>query len=385
MFSFLIFDPLNSFTLIQLHNLQFEPFITEDKIIASIDKIAAKINRDYKDKNPVFLGVLNGAFMVASEIIKRFDGNCEVTFVKLGSYEGTATTGSVETLIGLNHSIEGREVVVIEDIVDTGNTIAALDRILKNNKVAGYKIATLFFKPRAYQRDYVIDYVGMEIPNDFIVGYGLDYDGLGRNLTQVYKLKEQTMTNIVLFGPPGAGKGTQAMILKEKYKLIHISTGDVFRYNIKNETDLGKNARAYMDKGQLVPDDVTIGMLGAEVDKNSDANGFIFDGFPRTAAQADALAELLQKKGTKVSAMIALEVDDEVLVERLLGRGKTSGRADDADESIIRNRISVYYGETAVLKNYYQEKGKYFGVNGVGSVEDITTRISEVIDSLQKP
>lgn len=385
LFSFLIFDPLNSFTLIQLHNLQFEPFITEDKIIASIDKIAAKINRDYKDKNPVFLGVLNGAFMVASEIIKRFDGNCEVTFVKLGSYEGTATTGSVETLIGLNHSIEGREVVVIEDIVDTGNTIAALDRILKNNKVAGYKIATLFFKPRAYQRDYVIDYVGMEIPNDFIVGYGLDYDGLGRNLTQVYKLKEQTMTNIVLFGPPGAGKGTQAMILKEKYKLIHISTGDVFRYNIKNETDLGKNARAYMDKGQLVPDDVTIGMLGAEVDKNSDANGFIFDGFPRTAAQADALAELLQKKGTKVSAMIALEVDDEVLVERLLGRGKTSGRADDADESIIRNRISVYYGETAVLKNYYQEKGKYFGVNGVGSVEDITTRISEVIDSLQKP
>ena len=370
--------------MIQLHDLQFEPFISEEKITSSIDNIAAKINRDFKDANPVFLGVLNGAFMVASEIIKRFNGNCEVTFVKLGSYEGTSTTGNVETLIGLSHSLEGRQVVVIEDIVDTGNTLAAIDRILKNHNVAGYKIATLFFKPQAYQKKYNIDYIGMEIPNDFIVGYGLDYDGLGRNLTQIYKLKQQNMTNLVLFGPPGAGKGTQATVLKEKYQLIHISTGDVFRYNIKNETELGMNARSFMDKGQLVPDDITIGMLEAEVDKNSGANGFIFDGFPRTTAQADALSKLLQQKNTEVSAMIALEVEDEVLVERLLGRGKTSGRADDADEEIIRNRIKVYYKETAVLKDYYQAKGKYYGVNGVGSVEEITARISNVIDTLQK-
>ena len=370
--------------MIQLHDLQFEPFISEEKITSSINSIAEKINRDFKDTNPVFLGVLNGAFMVASEIIKRFEGNCEVTFVKLGSYEGTSTTGNVETLIGLSHSLEGRQVVVIEDIVDTGNTLAAIDRILTSHNVAGYRIATLFFKPRAYQKKYYIDYIGMEIPNDFIVGYGLDYDGLGRNLTQVYKLKEQNMINVVLFGPPGAGKGTQATVLKEKYQLIHISTGDVFRYNIKNETELGLNARSYMDKGQLVPDDVTIKMLEAEVDQNTGANGFIFDGFPRTSAQADALAELLRQKNTEVSAMIALEVEDEVLVERLVGRGKTSGRSDDADEAIIRNRIKVYYNETAVLKDYYQEKGKYYGVNGVGSVEEITQRISDVIDTLQK-
>ena len=384
MFRFLIFEPLKKVTLIQLHDLKFEPFISEDRIIQSIDKIAEKINRDFKDKNPIFLGVLNGAFMVASEIIKRFDGNCEVTFVKLGSYEGTLTTGKVETLIGLTHSIEGREVIVIEDIVDTGNTLAALDRILKTEKVAGYKIATLFFKPEAYQKDYKIDYIGMEIPNDFIVGYGLDYDGLGRNLTQIYKLKQEKMTNLVLFGPPGAGKGTQATVLKEKYQLVHISTGDVFRYNIKNETELGRNAKSYMDKGQLVPDDVTISMLEAEVDKNPEAKGFIFDGFPRTAAQAEALANLLAKKHTEVSAMIALEVDDEILVERLLERGKTSGRPDDADEAIIRNRIKVYYKETAILKQYYLKEDKYFGVNGVGSIEEITQRLSDVIDNLQK-
>lgn len=370
--------------MIQLHDLKFEPFISEETILRSIDKIADQINHDFKDKNPVFLGVLNGAFMVASEVIKRFKGNCEVTFVKLGSYKGTSTSGNVETLIGLSHSLEGRHVIVIEDIVDTGNTLAAIDQIMRSKKVAGYKIATLFLKPEAYQKDYTIDYIGMEIPNDFIVGYGLDYDGLGRNLTQIYKLKQDNMTNLVLFGPPGAGKGTQANVLKEKFQLIHISTGDVFRYNIKNETELGKNAKSFMDKGELVPDDVTIAMLEAEVDKNSGANGFIFDGFPRNAAQADALAELLAERNTEVSAMIALEVDDEVLVKRLLERGKTSGRADDADESVIRNRIKVYYDETAILKEYYQEKGKYFGVNGVGSVEEITRRISDVIDTLQK-
>ncbi len=176
--------------MIQLHDLQFEPFISEEKITRSIEKISDQINRDFKDENPVFLGVLNGAFMIASEIIRRFEGNCEVTFVKLGSYEGTSTSGNVETLIGLSHSLEGRKIIVIEDIVDTGNTLAAIDRILNDHKVVEYRIATLFLKPDAYRKDYKIEYIGMEIPNDFIVGYGLDYDGLGRNLTQVYKLKE---------------------------------------------------------------------------------------------------------------------------------------------------------------------------------------------------
>jgi adenylate kinase len=190
------------------------------------------------------------------------------------------------------------------------------------------------------------------------------------------------MTNLVLFGPPGAGKGTQANFLKEKYNLVHISTGDVFRYNIKNETALGVLAKSYIDKGALVPDQVTIDMLNAEVEKNADANGFIFDGFPRTNAQAKALDALMDEKDSQINAMIALEVEDEILVGRLLERGKTSGRADDADETVIRNRIKVYYDETAILKDYYTAQNKYHGVDGVGSIEAITERLSTVIDKL---
>ena len=190
------------------------------------------------------------------------------------------------------------------------------------------------------------------------------------------------MINLVLFGPPGAGKGTQADVLKEKYRLVHISTGEVFRFNMKNDTDLGRLAKQYIEKGQLVPDQVTIDMLNAEVDKNPDANGFIFDGFPRTEAQAESLDQLMESKDSSIAAMIALEVDDQILVDRLLERGKTSGRADDADESVIRNRIAVYYDETAILKNYYLAQDKYFGVDGVGSIEEITGRLSSVIDTL---
>ncbi|MDX1544341.1 MAG: adenylate kinase [Christiangramia sp.] len=370
--------------MVKLHDLEFEPFISEGEITRTIERISAELNRDFGDKKPVFIGVLNGSFMFASEVIKRFKGACEVSFVKLGSYEGTESTGKVKTLLGLNQNLKGRIVILLEDIVDTGNTLVEIDQILKQTEVKDYKVVTLFYKPEAYKKSIPVDYIGMEIPNKFIVGFGLDYDGLGRNLTQVYKLKENKMTNLVLFGPPGAGKGTQATILKDKYNLVHISTGDVFRYNIKNQTELGLSAKSYIDKGQLVPDEVTINMLKAEVEKNEGANGFIFDGFPRTEAQADALSEFLESKGTKVHAMIALEVEDNILVERLLERGKTSGRPDDADEAVIRNRIKVYYDETAILKNYYQKQDRYFGVDGVGSIEEITERLSIVIDQLMK-
>jgi len=190
------------------------------------------------------------------------------------------------------------------------------------------------------------------------------------------------MKNIVLFGPPGAGKGTQADLLKTKYGLIHISTGDVFRFNIKNETELGILAKSYMDKGNLVPDQVTIDMLKAEVNNNPEANGFIFDGFPRTESQAASLDEFLQEKNSSISGMVALEVPENLLVERLLNRGKTSGRPDDQDESKIRNRFNEYESKTAILKDYYQKQDKYFGVDGVGSIHDITSKLEEVIDTL---
>ena len=190
------------------------------------------------------------------------------------------------------------------------------------------------------------------------------------------------MINIVLFGKPGAGKGTQAEFLKEKYNLTHLSTGDIFRFNIKNDTTLGKLARTFMDKGDLVPDEVTIKMLESEVDKNKDSAGFLFDGFPRTLAQAIALDEFLESKNDKITATIALEADDNILVTRLLERGKTSGRPDDQDEEKIRNRYDEYNQKTAPLMQYYDNQGKFHAVNGIGSVQEVTQRLSKVINSL---
>lgn len=176
--------------MIKLHDLEFEPYISENQIEKAIEEIAAQLNAQYGNEKPVFIGVLNGAFMFASEVIKRFKTDCEVCFVKLGSYQGTQSSGKVKTLLGLNQSLKGRKVVILEDIVDTGNTLEEIDKILNNEEVAEYKIVTLFFKPDAYKKRFPIDIKGIEIPNKFIVGYGLDYDGLGRNLAEVYKRKE---------------------------------------------------------------------------------------------------------------------------------------------------------------------------------------------------
>ena len=369
--------------MIKLHDLYFKPFISENEIASTVQRMVDEVANDLQDEVPVFIGILNGSFMFVSDFVKKYPKPCEVTFIKLASYEGVKSTEDIQRLIGLTQDLTGRTVVILEDIIDSGNTLVEVHRIFKNENVKTLKIATLFFKPEAYKKDYKLDYIGMEISNKFIVGYGLDYDGLGRDLPEIHQLKTtQHMTNIVLFGPPGAGKGTQANFLKEAYNLVHISTGDVFRFNIKNETALGMLAKSFMDKGELVPDQVTIDMLNAEVEKNTDAKGFIFDGFPRTNAQAEALNQLMQSKDSQINAMIALEVDDEVLVQRLLERGKTSGRADDADESIIRNRIKEYYTKTAILKDFYSEQDKYYGVDGVGGIEDITKRLSKVIDNL---
>lgn len=175
--------------MIQLHDKHFVPFITATEINAQLQRLATEIAADMQGETPVFIGVLNGSFMVVSDLAKLYPGNCEVSFIKMASYEGMGSTGEVKQLIGLNQNLEGRSVVIIEDIVDTGNTIAELQNLFADKGLKQLKIATLFFKPEAYTKDIPLNYVGFEIPNKFIVGYGLDYDGLGRNLPEVYQLQ----------------------------------------------------------------------------------------------------------------------------------------------------------------------------------------------------
>jgi adenylate kinase len=190
------------------------------------------------------------------------------------------------------------------------------------------------------------------------------------------------MKNLILFGPPGSGKGTQAAKLIEKYHLVHISTGDLFRYEMGNNTPLGLQAKAFMAEGKLVPDEVTIGMLRNKVEAHPEAKGFIFDGFPRTIPQAEALDALLAEMNTAIAGLIALEVDDEEIVQRILNRGITSGRPDDNDESVVRKRIQVYKNETTPVFEYYAQQDKSHSIPGVGEIEVIFDRLCSAIDQL---
>ena len=192
------------------------------------------------------------------------------------------------------------------------------------------------------------------------------------------------MLNIVLFGPPGAGKGTQSERLIEKYNLVHLSTGDIFRFNIKNQTELGVKAKSFMDQGKLVPDSLTIDLLRSEVLKHKEPKGFIFDGFPRTNAQAAALDEFLNEIESSISMMVALDVEENELKQRLRKRAEVSGRVDDADPAIIENRIAVYKKETAPVKEFYQNQKKYFSIDGVGTIDEITDRLFITIDNRRK-
>lgn len=192
------------------------------------------------------------------------------------------------------------------------------------------------------------------------------------------------MINIVLFGPPGSGKGTQAQNLIEKFNLKQISTGDLFRFNMKNDTELGKLAKYYIDKGELVPDQVTIDMLVDELKKPTDTNGFIFDGFPRTSYQTEVLDQIVKEQlHSEISVCLSLIVEDEILVQRLVKRGETSGRVDDSEEAIIRHRIKEYYAKTAEVAELYKKQGKYVEINGVGEISEISEKLFAEVEKIK--
>jgi adenylate kinase len=193
------------------------------------------------------------------------------------------------------------------------------------------------------------------------------------------------MINIVLFGPPGSGKGTQAQNLIQKFNLKQISTGDLFRFNMKNDTELGKLAKSYIDKGELVPDQVTTDMLIDEIRKPTDAAGFIFDGYPRTAVQTEALEKIVKEElNDEIDICLSLVVEDKILVERLLKRGEISGRSDDSNVEIIENRIKEYYAKTAEVAELYKQQGKYVEINGVGDIDEISEKLFAEVEKVQK-
>lgn len=364
----------------------FEPYITNDQIESAISGLAEQINHKFRGKEPVFIGVLNGSFLFAAELIKRVDINCEISFVKVASYQGTKSTGNVRQLLGMDQKVKDRDVIILEDIIDTGNTIESVNEIISGMGASSVSIATLFFKPEMYKKNLKVDFIALEIKSDFVVGFGLDYNGFGRNLNDLYVLSGEenlkndiTMLNLVLFGPPGAGKGTQAINLKEAFGLTHLSTGDILRNEIKEGTELGLKAKSFMDKGELVPDEVVINMIDRCIKKNESTKGIIFDGFPRTIDQAVALDNLLHKHNQEIDFMLSLEVDDEELVDRIIKRGKEAGRDDDKNESVIFNRIMTYNKKTAPLKNFYDQQNKYHSISGVGSVDEVFGRLKEIL------
>lgn len=370
--------------LIKINDKTFEPYVSAEELNQIAERMASEVYQDLQESRPIFIAVLNGSFMFAADFLRHYKGECEISFVKMASYKGTQSTGKVHQLIGLSTPVEGRDVVILEDIIDTGNTLEEIYRLFENQKVKSFRIATLFFKPDAYKKDLKIDYVGKPIPNRFIVGYGLDFDEIARNLPQVYQLNTSlTMTNLVLFGKPGAGKGTQATFLKDKYNLVHISTGDLLRAEKEKGTELGKIAESYSKRGMLAPDEITIKVLEKEVESHPEAEGFLFDGFPRTLAQAEVLDAFLESKGMRIHGTLGLEADEEALIPRIIERGKVSGRTDDQDEEKIRKRFSEYNEKTAPLISFYQAQGKYHPINGIGTIEEITTRLSETIDKIK--
>ena len=370
---------------IKLHDKFFRPFISNAEMEEAIDRLAERVNADFSNSDdvPIFLCVLNGAIMFTAAMMKRLNFKAELVSIKLSSYQGTASTGTVLIPIGLTAPVEGRRVIIFEDIVDTGNTIVALKEMLLSKGAREVRICTMLLKPEVYKKDEKLDYVGKEIPNAFIVGYGLDYDELGRNLPDIYVLDEpngKDMKYYILFGPPGAGKGTQATAMVEKYNLHHISTGALLRKEIAAGTELGLKAKSLIEAGALVPDEVVEGMIESEFKTVTGVDGFLLDGFPRTIAQAEALDAILDRNGEKVTSIVSIMIPDEMIIERISKRAAIEGRADDADVSVIKNRIDTYHNQTEPLIGYYKKTGIYNEIDGVGTIDEVRDRIFGLVD-----
>ena len=373
-------------SVVKIKDKTFKTSIPEKEIKTRIQAVADRINHDLADKNPLFLAVLNGAFVFAADLMRMITIPCEISFVKLASYQGTTSTGKITEVMGINEDLTDRTIVIIEDIVDTGLTMKRMIESLGTRHPASVHICSLLVKPEKLQVDLNIEYAAMEIPNDFIVGYGLDYDQQGRNLPDIYTLVNEdnlkNMKNIVIFGAPGSGKGTQSDLLIEKYGLGHISTGDVLRSEIKKGTELGKTAASYIDKGQLIPDALMVDILASVYDSfGTDHPGVIFDGFPRTIPQAEALKKMLEERGHRIAAMIELDVPEEELMTRLIKRGQESGRSDDNAET-IKKRLDVYHNQTSPLIEWYEKEGIRHHINGLGALDRIAGDIQQVIDQL---
>jgi adenylate kinase len=383
---FVILQKISSFCAmgsIKINDKRFRVSISEADIKSRVKEVAGQISKDLEGKNPLFLGVLNGSFIFAADLMREMTIPCEISFVKLASYQGTTSTGKVTEVIGINEDLAGRTIVILEDIVESGATMKRMIEQLGTRNPASVRICTLFFKPDKLKEDLNLDYVAFRIPDDFILGYGLDYDQAGRGLRDVYTITEdKDMKNIVIFGAPGSGKGTQSDKMIEKYGLNHISTGDVLRAEIKNGTELGKTAKGYIDNGQLIPDDLMVNILASVYDSfGREHKGVIFDGFPRTIPQAEALKKMLEERGDKVAAMIELDVPEDELMKRLILRGQQSGRADDNEET-IKKRLVVYHSQTQPLIEWYKKKGIHFHIDGLGELDRIFADICAVIDNI---
>ena len=376
--------------IIQVIDKKFTVTTPEKEILERVDKVAQQINKDMAGKNPLFLAVLNGSFIFAADLMRRITIPSEISFVKLASYQGTTSTGKVTEVIGINESLAGRTVIILEDIVESGLTIKRMMETLGTRNPESVHVCTLLLKPDKLKEDLNIEYVALRIPNDFILGYGLDYNQQGRNLRDIYTLVtedkptniNEKMRNIVIFGAPGSGKGTQSDLIIEKYGLNHISTGDVLRGEIRNGTELGKIAKQYIDDGMLVPDSLIVDMLAKVYDSFGKSHkGVIFDGFPRTVNQAEALKTMLAERGHQVAAMIELDVPEEELMTRLIKRGEESGRSDDNEET-IKKRLDVYHNQTSPLIEWYQNEGIRHQINGLGALDRIFADICQVVDNL---